>query len=205
MKFFLFFLFLTFNLTAGSFSYTAHSAKDLYQDALSDYNKKQYTKAIDTLKLCQEFAPCSALLANMYADEKGVEKNSEKTIFFYKKAIAKGDKRSLHNLAVYYHKLGDKKNAIHYYKASANEGYRESLYNLGRLYEADNNMTGALYYYREASDYAVPQGDYELALYYYKRKEYDKTKFYFEKAAKLDFEPAIKALKKLNAYLKSKQ
>jgi len=204
---FLLLSFYTSFLFSESFSYTKQKVSDIYREAVNAYTKKQYRKAIERLRFCQEntkYARCSGFLATIYASDE-VQEDINRTIQTYKLAIERGDKKSLHNLGNYYYDLGNWREAERYFKRSAEEGYFDSFYNLGRAYAADRNMTGALYYYHEASEYAVPQGDYELALYYYKRKEYDKTKFYFEKAANSGFEPAIKALEQLNNYLEKKK
>lgn len=99
------------------------------------------------------------LLASLYYEGKGVEKDLKKAVDLFEEAAAKGFVASNANLGlIYQNGEGVEKNlpkAIEFYKTAAEKGHLQSLFNLGQIYRkgegVTKNLEKAADYYSEAA------------------------------------------------------
>jgi len=184
------------------FSYTTYNVSDLYRDALSYIDDKEYDKAIEKLLICKNSKQCVNLLSDIYKLDNTDVKDINKSVHYQEVLFALGEKKAYHNIGFLYYKNNDIKNAKKYFIKSYEVGVYESLFNLGKIYEKEKNFDKSIEIYKQASEHNISQADYALALNYYKAKDINKTLYYFEKAANQGFKPAKKALIQLKEYVK---
>ena len=132
------------------------------QAGIAAYNKGDF----DTAK--REFAAAAEakdpagqhLLASLYYQGHGVEKNLVRAVELFEEAAKKGYAPSLHNLGLMHSKgdgvARDMKKAVYYYTEAGKKGDLPSAYQLGQLYrkgeEVGQDFVKAAAYYKFAAE-----------------------------------------------------
>lgn len=104
----------------------------------------------------------------------GVEKDIEKAMIYYKKAVEQGYAIAENNLALAYRNgFGvekDEEHAFELFKKSAEQGYAKAQVSLGYCYEAgagvEKDPDQAVYWYRQAAEQDYAAGQYYLGCAY---------------------------------------
>lgn len=132
--------------------------------ALGLYSKGDYETAVHLFNylVSSGFEQAYGFLGMAYEDGNGVEKNEEKMIDMYNRAVKAGYNWCAYHLARYYEGKKDYDMAMKsYVQCSANEGtYRSAaFYSIGRIYENGTgvsvDMDNAVKYYRKAVQYST--------------------------------------------------
>ena len=131
-----------------------------------------------------------------------VEKDYEKSFFYYEKAAELGDDVALNNLgSLYYSGIGTERNsdkAIQYYVASANKNNVDAQANLGFVYirggDVPKDITSSISYFKKAAAQDNILANFMMGYFYYKgfqvNLDYNKAFNYLKKSAKLGFDEA---------------
>ena len=116
-------------------------AVSLYGDATRRIESRDFT-GVEALKKSANlgYAPAEFYLAKLYeSGEAGLKHDSAEARRWTERAAEGGDKKAMHNLALYYFEgTGGPKNttsAAQWFRRAADLGLTDSQYNLGRLYE----------------------------------------------------------------------
>ena len=116
-------------------------AISLYGDATRRIESRDFT-GVEALKKSANlgYAPAQFYLAKLYeGGEAGLHKDSAEARRWTERAANGGDKKAMHNLALYYFEgTGGPKNtttAAQWFRRAADLGLTDSQYNLGRLFE----------------------------------------------------------------------
>ena len=116
-------------------------AISFYGDATRRIESRDFT-GVEALKKSANlgYAPAQFYLAKLYENgEAGVRRDSAEARRWTERAAEGGDKKAMHNLALYYFEgTGGPKNtttAAQWFRRAADLGLTDSQYNLGRLYE----------------------------------------------------------------------
>ena len=116
-------------------------AINLYGDATRRIESHDFT-GVEPLKKSANlgYAPAQFYLAKLYeGGEAGLHKDSAEARRWTERAAEGGDRKAMHNLALYYFEgTGGAKNtttAAQWFRRAADLGLTDSQYNLGRLYE----------------------------------------------------------------------
>jgi localization factor PodJL len=113
----------------------------LYEDGARRIEAHDFT-GVDTLRKAANlgYAPAQFYLAKLYEDgQAGLRKDLNEARVWTERAAAAGDRKAMHNLALYYFEgTGGPKNmttAADWFRKAADLGLVDSQYNLARLYE----------------------------------------------------------------------
>ena len=119
----------------------APAATSLYEDAVARIERRDLS-GMDPLKKAANagYAPAQFYLAKLYENgDAGLKKDALEARRWTERAAQGGDKKAMHNLALYYfYGEGGAKNstmAAQWFRKAADLGLTDSQYNLGRLYE----------------------------------------------------------------------
>ena len=182
---------------------------DIYNQAVEDYKKGNYSEAFSVFKILAENGDYYALhaLGICYYWGYGVQKDIEKAVECFRKSAIQGCKEAQYELGTCYEKgFGVPTNLLEaekWYKEASKQGYTEATAALKRLdfLIADNDMLNQAEkkYKQGLYDAAYPifeklaeKGDKRaqcyLGIYYYKGigkivQDYNKAVFWYEKAA----------------------
>ena len=130
-----------------------------------------------------------------YGDKtRGIAKDSQKAMEWYKKAAEQGHAGAQVNLGTYYYGEGvdqDYKEAVMWYKKAAEQGNARAQYNLGLCYYygngVDQDYKEALTWYKKAADqgYANAQAKFGNSYYYGEGvdQDYKEAVMWYKKAA----------------------
>lgn len=175
---------------------------DNYLDGLKAYNEKEYSKSFQYLKSLTTNTNAQGLLASMYRQGKGVEKNTTKAIEIYKQ-LANNDVILAQNILGSLYKSGvDTKvnytKAIKFFKMAAKQGDAKALFQLGTLYYAGKGVTQdinrAITFYKKSAEKGNKEAQFNLGNIYREGKntpkDYTKAFQYYRESAKQNFTPA---------------
>ncbi|KAJ7526127.1 hypothetical protein O6H91_17G083700 [Diphasiastrum complanatum] len=114
-----------------------------------------------------------------YLGLRGVQRDHAKALFWFSKAVEKGDSSSLEILGeIYARGLGVQRNftkALEYFKTAINERHFSAYNGIGYLYfkglgVEQKNYTKAREYFKKAADHGEPNGHYNLGVLHLKGK-----------------------------------
>ncbi len=140
-----------------SLSLSTAFADDL-SDAKNAYGAGQFEEAATLLRplVRQENVEALYLLARMYEQGDGVEKDLEEAKRLFRLAAEKGNEAAQQRLDIFDAQGDDDSVVIEWYLPSAEEGDTEAQYNLGFMYETgwgvQVNEKEAIRWYREAAE-----------------------------------------------------
>ncbi len=168
-------------------------------------SKKDYILSIKYYTQAMETGSKKAIneLGILYYYGYGVQKNTKKAIYFFKKGEDLNDIASINNLGYCYLKgIGIKKDvnkAIYYLKKAGNLGSSYSLFNLACLYKfglgINKDYKLAIYYLKKSADLGNTKAMIYLGGYYLKTQNQKRNGFqYFLRAANLGNKNAINNL-----------
>jgi localization factor PodJL len=129
------------DLSAPQPAAPAAGAPELYADGVQKIEARDATGLPGVQKAANlGYAPAEFFLAKLYeSGEAGVRKDLVEARRWTERAAAGGDRKAMHNLALYYFEgTGGPKNtttAAQWFRRAAEAGLVDSQYNLGRLYE----------------------------------------------------------------------
>lgn len=141
-----------------------------------------------------------------------VEKDFQKSFFYYEKAAELGDDVALNNLgSLYFSGIGvsrDSKKAIEYYKKAADKNNADAQANLGFVFirggDVEKDITKSISYFKKAAAQDNTLANFMMGYFYYKgfqvNLDYNKAFMYLKKSAKEGFDEAELVLSDL--YLK---
>ncbi|CAH1780449.1 unnamed protein product [Owenia fusiformis] len=145
----------------------------VHHNAGLDFAKKgQYSNAVKewTIASSQGYNKSQFNLALCYELGKGIDKNLQEALKWYKEASESGHKEAIFNLAVMHYKgLGglkqDKQLAMQLVEKAANLGLTKAQVRLGLLYtESDENKEEAVKLFTKAANKKDPDGQYYLGI-----------------------------------------
>ncbi len=87
-------------------------------------------------------------IGDMYLDGKGISKDINKAIYWYKKSASQGNVDSQNALGViytFYGEFKDVKESIIWYEKAANQGFSAAQFNLANIYKNENEKSFELY------------------------------------------------------------
>ena len=134
--------------------------------------EKQFDKALNYLAIgmSNDYVPAIRLLANMYLNGDGVDKNVEIAINLYLTAIELGDVKSMDALARLYYSQKDYANSFKYFQMGANLDDLDCIFHLGVSYAkglgTKQDFSMAFKYYEIGAKKMEPRSLYNLSLYY---------------------------------------
>jgi serine/threonine protein kinase len=119
--------------------------------------------------------------------EKYFKKNEyTNALIFAKKAAQAGSAKGLYRVAYILVEQGKKAEAVSWYEKAANLGYGDAFRNLGDLYMSLNETELAITWYEKGVQKNSIESLNALGFYYSeKKKDYIKSKFYYQKSANL--------------------
>ncbi len=180
-------------------------AEQLYNEAVTLYNAKDFSKALVMFSGAAELGHAHAqnYLGYMYESAEGTPQDLAKACFWYEKAADNGLAIAMCNLGyMYEHGRGvpkDDAKAVHWYRKSADAGSSRGLYCLGVCYEAgqgvgaDPKMAAELY--RKSADMGYKFAMTNLGYCYDNgrgvEKDYGQAVYWYQKAADLDHPRAM--------------
>ena len=115
-------------------------------DGIAAFKEQQYEKAAEILSALAEKGDRTAqsLLATLYMEGKGVERDDAAAVVWLQRAAAQGDARAQYNLGASYAEGAgvpkDEKEAAKWFLRAANQGMPFAQLNLGLLYAAGNGV-----------------------------------------------------------------
>ena len=114
--------------------------------------------------------PSYRLLANLYLNGDGVEKNVDIAINLLTRVIELGDDKSIDSLATIYYKNKDYESALKYFQKGADNSDLDCLYHLALCYAkglgTKQDFNKAIKYYQIGANLLEPRCLYNLSLYY---------------------------------------
>ncbi|HSJ00927.1 MAG: tetratricopeptide repeat protein [Verrucomicrobium sp.] len=153
------------------------------------------------------------LLASLYYQGHGVEKDLERAVLFFTAAADKGYRASQANLGIMYQSgdgvTKDIEKAVAYYAAAGKQGDLQSLYNLGQIYrkglDVRQDRTKAAEYYKVAAERGHVPSAIEYGLLHAQGQgvdlSYEEAYAWMAYAAKTGSAPAQKNLNQLKRLL----
>ena len=88
----------------------------------------------------------------MYRNGYCTEKDLDKAVKWYEKAVSLGNEESIMDLAsLFANELGDADKAINYYKQAAEKGNVTALLRIGKIYENKHSIDSAIFWYRKGA------------------------------------------------------
>lgn len=169
-------------------------AKKLIRDAIK--------KGVDRIIEQKGDADIMYELGRCYHDGKGVYKNKEKTVHWFRLAAEKGHIDAMYDLALCcrdgYGLKQDVVRAVSWFRTAAEKGQTNAMVELGKCYRdrigMDRDEEKALYWFRKASESGNINAMYELGQCYYHgagvEKDRQQAKQWFRKAAEKGHEEA---------------
>ncbi len=140
----------------------------LYESAFSTENLK--FKFYNNAAIKHDEVAAQFELANAYYTGKGVTKDIDQAIKWYRKVAAKGYAVAQHNLGVIYGVQEDYLKAAEWYRKAAEQGDARAQNNLADLYMKGSGFiadrTEAIKWYRKAADNGYKVAQYNLAVAY---------------------------------------
>ncbi len=134
--------------------------------------EKQFDKALNYLAIgmSNDYIPSIRLLANMYLNGDGVDKNIDVAINLYLTAIDLGDVKSMDSLAKIYYSQKDYSNSFKYFQMGALRDDLDCIFHLGVSYAkglgVKQDFSQAFKYYEIGAKKLEPRSLYNLSLYY---------------------------------------
>jgi TPR repeat protein len=132
---------------------------------------------LDTLrqKAARGDAESQVQLGDIYKDGRGVEKDNQEAVKWYRKAAEQGDAEGQHRLGgMYYKGLGVKQSyveAMKWFKKAAEQGDKRSQFNVGMMYDnglgVQQNYAEAVKWYKMAADQKNADALFSLGLMYF--------------------------------------
>ena len=150
----------------------------------------QKDKEIDWMKVYANYAELDTPLANfikgyLHQYSKIGEKDIDKTVEHYERAIGQGDFLALNQLADLYYSIGEKDKSIPLWEAAADKGSTHAMNCLGNLYSRDNNETDAFIWYDKGIKLGSIKCLFNKSIIYWKREDYDNALPLLEYAVEL--------------------
>jgi TPR repeat protein len=124
----------------------AASAASPLDDGMDAYHQKDYSKAAELWRPLAELGDTGAqyLLATLYAEGKGVDRNDAVAFMWFQRAASHGDAAAQYNVGVSYATgAGVQKSdveAAKWFRRAADQGVAFAQLNLGLLYAAGNGV-----------------------------------------------------------------
>ena len=134
--------------------------------------EKQFDKALNYLAIgmSNDYIPSIRLLATMYQNGDGVDKNIDIAINLYLSAIELGDVKSMDALARLYYSQKDYSNSFKYFQMGAQLDDLDCIFHLGVSYAkglgTKQDFSMAVKYYEIGAKELEPRSLYNLSLYY---------------------------------------
>lgn len=134
--------------------------------------EKKFDQALNYLAIgmSNDYLPSIRLLANMYLNGDGVDKNVDVAINLLLTAIDLGDVKSMDSLARLYYSQKDYLNSFKYFQMGANHDDLDSIFHLGVSYAkglgVKQDLSQAFKYYEIGAKKLEPRSLYNLSLYY---------------------------------------
>ena len=129
---------------------------------------------------------------------KGVEKDDEQALYWYRKSVEKGDPWAIGKLGAYYYADGDKENdeeATRYLRQAEKLGVKYATYHLGNCYYYEigvkKDIDEALRLYRDAAENDIADAMVALGCHYYLNKDYEENVRWLRQAAELNHSVAL--------------
>ncbi len=110
---------------------------DIFSDAVSDYRKGNYVRALNGFYLAakeQDDAAAMFNLALMYEKGIGVGRDIRQALAWYRKAAEEGSVEAMYNLALLLEEKGDYREAEKWYVSAAKAGHSDAMNNLAVMY-----------------------------------------------------------------------
>ena len=149
-----------------------------FENAVSEYNQGNYIKALDTFYvLAKEGDPKAQFNVGLiYADGKGVNKDSYQAMEWYRKAADQNNTAAQYNLAKLISQRPDSKDPhvvermLYWYKKAADNGQKEAMNELGLLYfhgkGVKQNKAKAFEFFKKAANLGNGAAQINAALLY---------------------------------------
>ena len=169
----------------------------LFNTGKKYYDSGDYATAFDYAKKSANmgYASAQCLLAVMYHEGRGVEKNMEQAAYWAMKAAEQGDMKAQFFLADLFENgdgiTKDPKRAIFWYKKSADQGFASAQYHLAYIYDLGTDVaqdrTQAAFWYQKVAEQGDALAQARLALMYDRgdgvSKDIDRAINWYRKAA----------------------
>jgi uncharacterized protein len=113
---------------------------DDFRRAIAAYKRTDYATTLELFNklAAHDYYLAESSLASMYAEGKGVQKDMQQAVYWWRRAAKDGDAKSVYNLALIYSEgnvvAKDEKQAAIWYRKAAYLGFDFAQYNLGVLY-----------------------------------------------------------------------
>ena len=145
-------------------------------------------------------------LGRMYYEGDGVERDYEKSVYWYRKAAEQGYADGQYWLGVIYRGgygvEKDYEKSVYWFRKAAEQGDASGQNNLGAMYNygegVEEDYEKAVYWYRKAAEQGDASGQNNLgAMYNYGEgviKDYEKAVYWYQKAAEQGDEAALNNL-----------
>jgi uncharacterized protein len=147
-----------------------------------------------------------------YQMGKGVKKDLDQAVDWYKKAALKHEKNALYHLAMILIKSEhhDQHQTFVLLEEAAKQDHPNAQYNLAVMYQKGDgteiDMEKSIYWYQKAANAGIPMAEYNLGMLYFEGKFIEKdelkAKSLWESASKKGYEPAVKLMFSINNYEK---
>ena len=186
---FVVFLFVSLSMvTTGLAQQDAASLKKIFQENLASAQKGD--------------SYAQAEVGYAYGTGKGIKKDFQQAVHWYRKAAEQGNAFGQSNLGhMYQYGKGTKKDlkqAVQWYRKAAEQGYARAQYDLGSCYQFGNGVKGdlaqAVAWYRNSANQEYSHGQYRLGLCYQYgmgvEKNFTRAAVWFQKAAEQGNLPA---------------
>lgn len=182
----------------------------LYHEKYPKLEAKAYEYFLEAAKLGHTEA---CYYTGLYLHQgKGVKKDLDEAVFWYKKAALKHEKNALYHLAMILIKSNhnDYHQIFVLLEEAAKLDHPHAQYNLAVMYQKGDgveiDMEKSIYWYEKAANASIPMAEYNLGMLYFEgkfiEKDEQKAKSLWESAAKKGYEPAVKLMFSINNYEK---
>ena len=127
--------------------------------------REQYDLALDYYKrgIDEEFIPAYYRLSIMYAQGKGVPKDSEKAERYLQYAVDNKHPKALLDYGMHLVHDKDYVDGLLYIREAADLGFSDAQFEAGKLYLQMNDYTTAAVYFKKAADNEVAKAQYSYA------------------------------------------
>jgi len=186
---------------------TSLEAKKYYRQARKLYKKKKYWEAVELFKKSADlgYEKAQRKYAKALEKGKGVDKNREASIEWYKKSAAQDNTSSQARLGWMLMKDGDYKPALEWLKKAANGGNFGAQNNVGYMYKKGmatgwGNPDEALKWYTMAAEGGNKVGQYNVCLILYRKgaHKYTEAKIWCKRSAGQGYRYARDLLQKMD-------
>ncbi|HEY8099280.1 MAG TPA: hypothetical protein VIF82_00875 [Burkholderiaceae bacterium] len=150
------------------------SCLDDFRRAIAAYKRTDYATALALFNklAAHEYYWAESSLASMYAEGKGVQKDMQQAVYWWRKAAKDGDAKSVYNLALIYSEgtavAKDEQQAAIWYRKAAYLGFDFAQYNLGVMYAMGTTLPRddkqAVFWFRKAAMHGNLDAQYNMGV-----------------------------------------